>query len=205
MDINNKKNDSLNTLKILLRNKEYIYILCARDLALITFNEDNNDFINKNNDEFYNLIKCFKNFQNFIKYEFIEFGEKLNNITLQENNDQKETLLERCKFCGFKIIKDYYKNHLESNCEFSNRISCFVCFQNFQIKNFIIHRENICFIKCLKDIQVKNENNTKKIQSLKYNVDKNERNIKSNYYEIQKLNSAIYSLENKINNLEKKK
>ena len=173
---NNKDKGSINTLRILLRNKEYIYILCARDFTLITFNEDNKDFIEKNKDEFYFLVKCFKNYQQIINYTFIEFCENLTNIHLKENKIMKQACLTRCEYCGFKVIEDYYDNHINSKCEYSNNIICYFCFKNFEIRDFIKHREDICIFSTLNDI---NENN----------------NIITN---------SLNSLQNKVNDLNKK-
>ena len=68
----------------------------------------------------------------------------------------KQTSLTRCEYCGFKVIEDYYDNHINSKCEFSNNIICYFCFNNFEIRDFIKHREDICIFSTLNDI---NEHN----------------------------------------------
>ena len=167
---NNKENDSLNTLKILLRNKEYIFILCIRDYATIIFNENNNDFILKNNNDFYNLIKIFNNYQKSINHTFIEFSINLNNLKLNENNkdEEKQFGIIRCENCGFKVIEeeDYYSLHRISECEYSNRITCFFCFENFSIKDYIRHNEKLCFSKYLRVIKEHNGKNKNSLNDL---------------------------------------
>ena len=64
-------------MRILLRNKEFIFFVCQKDLSKISFEEDNMDFINQNKNEFALIIQCFNNFMKSNKYIFIEFGKNL--------------------------------------------------------------------------------------------------------------------------------
>ena len=196
-----KKNNSLITLKILLRNKEFIYILCERDYTSISFIENNNEFINNNNNEFYFLIKCFKNYMKKIDCNFIEFSENLNSLSYIENNLENNKL-KRCDICGFHLLNDFYLEHINSNCEFSNIFSCFRCFLNYDAKSFIKHKEKLCVKN---NFYSRLEAHEKKIADLKGEINYIYQRLKTldtktdnNAKNINQLNNDLYKLENSI-------
>ena len=207
---NNKITNSLITLKILLRNKEFIYILCERDFTSISFDENNKEFINQNIENYSSLINCFKKYMKTIDYQLIEFGENLNSLSFEEKQPEND-ILKICDFCGFHVNKYYYSEHKQSNCEYSNIFICYICFKNYEINKFIKHKEHTCLREKHEGKILQLEENIRDIYSqlkyLKPQVDENTHKIgdlekRVNYFESQ-LSSLRNELKNEINEMKR--
>ena len=206
--------NSLITMRIMLRNKEFIFFVCQKDLSKISFEEDNMDFINQNKNEFALIIQCFNNFMKSNKYIFIEFGKNLKSIQTEIKKEINGLIY--CQNCGFKVIPKYYSEHLNSNCDELNLFMCYNCFNYFNLEEFVKHNENSCLRNLYENSknEIKNCKNTIKNLSDELTKSKNricdlENQISSlineinNYkFQISHMNEEIKLKKEKINNLE---
>ena len=145
------------TLEIIIRNKEYIYIILFREGKKLIINEENLTYLDQNKIKhlayFKNILEIF---QKEINYNFIEF-EKSFNVNLEQNeniivykgqkhrNNYTYKICDKCMFFINKLIID---NHKSNNC-YNNEIICYNCFNSIPIKEYAFHNidKNKCFRK----------------------------------------------------------
>ena len=157
----------------------------------------------------------------YINDQFIEFNENLNSL-IYEQNESKYDILKICELCGFHTIKSDYYNHIKYNCEYSNFLTCFNCFKNYKIDDYIKHKENIC-LKNIFNIRFEKDENKiynlemnvcylrSELNDLKKKVNENSKNIlelfertKRNENELINLKYAFMNLKDDLRKLESK-
>ena len=148
------KKDIYKTLKIIIRNKEYIYCILTRETQkLIIKNELLKNI--KNKKELIYCLKILKDFKALIDYNFIEFEDNIDeNINIKDliisykgrQEVYNKDYTKNCCKCMFYVNKEILDIHLLNGCNKKN-ILCYNCFNFVPLNEFINHnyRENICF------------------------------------------------------------